>query len=78
MEGVRREIALGFETRLSKIMHFLDEKDTKKYYNALVKEKPSSSSTNKKHHETIPPKREILQEEIDHDHSPNLEQSFSP
>ena len=59
-------------------MRFLDEKDITKYGNVLGKEQPSSSSTNKKHHETIPPKGEILQEEIDHDHYPNPEQSFFP
>ena len=78
MEGVRREIALGFETGLSKIMRFLDEKVIAKSGNVSGKEQPSSSSTNTKHHETISPKGEILQEEIDHDHSPNLEQHFFP
>ena len=78
MEGVRREITLGFETELSKIVRFLDEKDITKSGNVSGKEKPSLSSTNTKHHETILPKGKILQEETDHDHSPNIEQPFSP
>ena len=61
MEGVKREITLGFETGLRKIMRFLDEKDITKSGNVSREEKPSSSSTNKKHHETIQPKGEILQ-----------------
>ena len=61
IQGVRKEIALGFETGLSKIMCFLDEKDITKYGNVSGKEKPSSSSANIKHHETILPKGEILQ-----------------
>ena len=76
MEGLRRDITLGFKIGLRKIMRYLDEKDTTKYGNVSGKEQPSSSSTNTKHHETIPPKGEILQEETDHDHSPNIEQPF--
>ena len=41
-------------------------------------DQPSSSSINANHHKTIPPQGEIPQEEIDHNHSPNLEQPLSP
>ena len=59
-------------------MWFLDEKYITKSGNVSGKEKPSLSSTNTKHHETIPPKGEILQEETNHNHSPNPKQSFFP
>ena len=55
MEGVRRDISLGFETRLSKIKQYLEEKITTIAGNVSWEDQPSSSSINANHHKTIPP-----------------------
>ena len=75
MEGVKRNITALFKSRLSKLEHHLKNTITTLVCNMSKEYQPSSNS---RHHKTIPPKREIPQEEFDHDLSPNHEQSLSP
>ena len=75
MEGVKRETLVLFESRLSKLEQHLEDTITTLVGKVSKEDQPSSGSI---HHKTIPPRREIPQEEFDHDHSPNHEQLFSP
>ena len=75
MEGVKREITVLFESGLRKLEQHLEDKITTLVGKGSKEDQPSSNSS---HHKTIPPRREIPQEEFDHDHSPNHEQSLSP
>ena len=75
MEGVKREISVLFEFGLSRLEHHLEDTITTLVGKVTKVDQPSSSSI---HHKTIPPRREIPQEEIDHDHYPNHEQLLSP
>ena len=75
MEGVKREILVLFESGLSKLEQHLEDTITTLVFKVSKEDQPSSSSI---HHKTIPPRREIPQEEFDHDHSPNHEKSLSP
>ena len=74
MEGVKRDITVLFESRLSKLEQHLEDTITTLVCKVSKEDQPSSNSS---HHKTIPPIREIPQEEIDHNHSPNHEQSLS-
>ena len=75
MEGVKINITVLFESRLSKLEHHLEKKITILVCNMSKEDQPSSNS---RHHKTIPPKRGSRQEEFDHYLSPNHEQSLSP
>ena len=75
MEGVKRDITVLFKFRLSKLEQHLEDTITTLVCNRSKEYQPSSNS---RHHKTIPPRREIPQEEFDHDLSPNHEQSLSP
>ena len=75
MEGVKGEITILFESKLSKLKEYLEETITTLVGKGSKEDQPSSNSS---HHKRIPPIRDIPQEESDHDHSPNHEQSLSP
>ena len=75
MEGVKRDISVGFKTGLRKLKQYLEDTITTLVGNVSREDQLSSSST---HHKTIPPKGEIPQEEISHYHSPCLDQPLSP
>ena len=75
MEGVKREILVLFESRLIKLEQHLEDPFTALVGKVSKEDQPPSSSI---HHKTMPPRREISQEETDHNHSPNLEQPLSP
>ena len=75
MEGVKRDIRVLLESGLSKLEKHLEDTITTLVGKVSKEDQPSLSST---HHKTIPPRREIPQEDFDHDHSPNHEQSLSP
>ena len=53
MEGVKRNIIVLFESRLSKLEHHLENKITTLVCNMSKEDQPSSNS---RHHKTIPPK----------------------
>ena len=55
MEGVRREMSLGFETGLSILKQYLEEKMNTIAGNVSWEDQLSSSSINANHHKTIPP-----------------------
>ena len=74
MEGVKRDRSVGFEIKLSKLEQHLEDTITALVGKVSREDQPSSSSI---HHKTMPPIREILEEEIGHDHSPNYEQLLS-
>ena len=61
--------------RLRNLKQHLEDTISRLVGNLSREDKPSSSSV---HHKTMPPRREIPQEYIDHDHSPNHEQPLSP
>ena len=75
MEGVKREILVLVEFGLSRLEQHLEDTITTLVGKVTKVDQPSSSSI---HHKTIPPRREIPQEEFNHDYSPNHEQSLSP
>ena len=75
MEGLKREISVLFKSRLRKIEQHLEETIITLVGKVSKEDQPFSSSI---HHKKIPPRKEIPQEEFDHDHSPNHEQSPSP
>ena len=75
MEGVKREISVLFEFKLSRLEQHLEDTITTLVGKVSKEDQPSSSSI---HHKTILPRREISQEEFDHDHSPNHQQLLSP
>ena len=75
MEGVKRDISVGFETRLRKLKQYLEDKITTLVGNFSREDHPSSSST---HYKTIPPKGKIPQEEISHNHSVHPKKLLSP
>ena len=75
MEGVKRDITVLFESRLSKLEQHLEETITTLVGKGSKEDQPSSNSS---HHKRIPPIREIPQEESDHNHSPNHEKLLSP
>ena len=75
MEGVKREISVLFESGIRKLEQHLEGTITTLVGKVSKEDQPSSSSI---HHKTMPPRREIPQEEFDHDHSPNHEQPLSP
>ena len=75
MEGVKRDITVLFESRLSKLEQHLEDTITTLVCKLSKEDQPSSNSS---HHKTIPFRREIPQEEFNHDHSPNHEQMLSP
>ena len=75
MEGVKRDISVGFKIGLRKLMQYLEEKITTLFGNVSKEDQPSSSSN---HHKIIPPKRKIPQEEFVGDHSPRPKQPLYP
>ena len=75
MEGVKRDITVLFEYGLSKLEQHLEDTITTLVCNRSKEYQPSSNSS---HHKTTPPRREIPQEEFDHNHSPNHEKLLCP
>ena len=62
MEGVKREILVLFESRLRKLEHHPEDTITIVVGKVSKEDQLSSSSI---HHKTIPPRKEIPQEEFD-------------
>ena len=66
MEGVKRDITVLFDSRLIKLKQHLEDTITTLVGKVSKEDQPSSNSS---HHRRIHPRREIPQEEFDHDHS---------
>ena len=68
-------MSVGFEPRLCKLKQYLEDTITTLVGKVSKEDQPPSSSI---HHKKMPPRREIPQEEFDHNHSPYHEQPLSP